>query len=145
MFIDQLTNVDSLPVLERMMQFAGARHRVIAHNVANLSTPDFRSVDVSVADFQRELGRAVDARRAKFGGPRGELDVKSSKQVRFGPHHMELHPEAGDGDILFHDRNNRDLERTMQDLAENVAVFRVASELHKQAVGQLRLAISERV
>ena len=45
--IDGVTNADSIPVLERMMQFAGARHRLLVHDIANLDTPDFRPVVVS--------------------------------------------------------------------------------------------------
>ena len=53
--IDGVTNADALPVLERLMQFAGRRHQIIVNNIANLDTPGFRPVDVSVDDFRAEL------------------------------------------------------------------------------------------
>ena len=58
---------------------------------------------------------------------------------------MELHPKTPSRGILFHDRNNRDLERMMQDLAENVAVFRIVTDLLKNQYSKIRDAISERV
>lgn len=147
--IQGLTNADALPTLERVIQFAGARHRLIAHNIANLTTPRFQAVDAPVDEFQTELNRAIDARRDAFGGHRGELEFRSTRHIRAGRRSgsggLEVEPAANGRNIMFHDRNNRDLERTMQDLAENVAVFRIASELHKHSINQLRTAIAERV
>ena len=48
--IDGLNNADALPVLERVLQFAGQRHRLIVNNIANLNTPGFRPMDVSRID-----------------------------------------------------------------------------------------------
>jgi hypothetical protein len=47
--------------------------------------------------------------------------------------------------VLFQDRNNRDLERLMQDVAENSAAFRVASDLYRQQAALVRGAMAERV
>jgi flagellar basal body rod protein FlgB len=47
--------------------------------------------------------------------------------------------------VLFHDRNNRDLERLMQGLAENTTTYRVAADLLRSRYDVLRTAISQRV
>jgi len=146
MFIDQLTNADALPALGAMAQFAARRQTLIQHNIANASTPNFQHKDVSIAGFQKSLRSAVDDRRARFGGHRGELNVEDTREVKWdrrGGGRLHLHPGTSSGNILFHDRNNRDLERMMQDLVENVAVFRVATELMKAHVGLLSSAIRE--
>lgn len=145
MLIDQLTNADAIPTLEAMVQFSGQRQKLIAHNIANFDTPDFQAMDVSPAAFQRQLGDAVERRRERFGGIRGPIELESSDEVRQTDSGLSLTPRPISRNIMFHDRNNRDLERTMQDLVENVAVFRVASELLKSRVDLLRSAISERV
>jgi flagellar basal-body rod protein FlgB len=150
MFIDSLVNADALPTLEKAAQFAGRRQAVIAHNIANISTPRFQQRDVSIADFRAELASAVDERRRRFGGQRGELPLRSTSEVavvqgRAGQSRLELRPGTPSGNVLFHDRNDRDLERLMQDLAENSATFRVATELFKSRLGLLQQAISERV
>ena len=146
MFIEQVTNADAAPVLEAAIQFSGRRHAMIAHNIANLDTPDFLPVDVSVKDFQSQLAEAVDRRRTEFGGARGDLRIKSSSEVsQDAKGNLDLHPRPSSKNILFHDRNNRDLERSMQDLVENVATFRVASELLKQHTATMRLAIGGRL
>jgi flagellar basal-body rod protein FlgB len=147
-FIEGLTNADALPTLERAMQFASKRQTLLAHNLANVSTPMFQPKDVSVSRFQQVLGQAIDQRRARYGGHRGALHLRNTSEVRTSgtrSGELELRPSTASGNILFHDRNDRDLERMMQDLAENVAYFRVASELYRSHMSQLRTAISMRI
>ena len=139
--IDGVTNSDLVPVLERMLQFAGARHRLIVNNIANLDTPGFRPVDVSVSAFQEQIGRAIDARRRGFGG----FEPADSNQVEFSPTGVRLHPGPVGANILFHDQNDRDLERSMQDLVENFLTFRLAADLLRSRFDLINTAIRERV
>jgi flagellar basal-body rod protein FlgB len=144
--IGELSNSGAIPSLELMVRFAGARQRVLAHNVANLDTPDFRPTDVSPAAFQSALGRAIDQRRARTGGMTGELPFGGNAQVRReADGRLTLRPTSPSGSILFHDRNNRDLERLMQDNTENASALRVAVDLLRSRYEILRTAISERV
>lgn len=145
MFIQELTNSGAIPSLELMARFAGARQRVIAHNVANLDTPDFRPLDVSPREFQKALGKAIEARRAATG-ENGPLAFKGTDQVKLGADGgLTLLPGTPSGNILFHDRNNRDVESLMAQQAENVGVFRTSIELLRSRYGILQSAISERV
>lgn len=143
MLIDQITNADAMPVLERTIQFAARRQELLAHNIANFSTPNFRPRDVSVADFQESLGEAVDRRRA-CGAGRGGLALESTREVKVTARGLALHAGRPSGNILFHDRNDRDLERTMQDMVENLTAFRVASDLLKSRMELMNAAIRER-
>ena len=146
MFIDDVTNAGAIPALELSMRFAGARHGLLTHNIANMDTPNFQTRDVSPEGFQAVLGEAIDRRR-ETGVDWGELKWEESQEVRKGEDGQELRlrPTTTSGNILFHDRNNRDLERLMQDLAENTAFFRVSSDLLRQQVAHIRGAIAERV
>lgn len=146
MRIDDLANADALPTLSAMLRFAGQRHRLIAHNIANISTPDFRPKDVSIKDFQRELGSAIDKRRQSFGGTRGELNIRQTRELRRDARgDLKLVPREAGRNVLFHDRNNRDLERLMQDLVENASAHRFAADMIRSRFDLLRTAISERV
>jgi flagellar basal-body rod protein FlgB len=126
--IDGVLNAEAIPVLERLARFAGARHRLIANNIANIDTPGYRPVDLSVSDFQAQLAEAVDGRRAGRPAPSWELE-----------------PRPTAANILFHDGNDRDLERTMQDLVENFLTFRTATELMRSRFDLIRTAIRERI
>lgn len=135
----------SMPVLERMVQFTGARQQLIAHNIANLSTPYFKAKDLDPAQFQAQLRDAIGKRSRKPNAMRQELELGSSKQVRMRRGQMQFRPEQKNENILFHDQNNRDVERTMQDLVENALAHRTSVELLKSQFDLLRTAIRERV
>lgn len=142
--IDGVTNTEGLSVLERLVQFSGQRHRLIVNNIANFDTPGYRPLDVSVRDFQAQMRDAIDERRtsARSGG---SLNLEDSAQIEFSAGSMMLHPTPIGENILFHDGNDRDLERTMQDLVENFFTFRIATELLRSRYDILRSAIAERV
>jgi flagellar basal-body rod protein FlgB len=146
MFIDDVLNSGSIPTLELALRFAGQRQALINHNIANLDTPDFRPLDASPAQFQQVLGKAIDARRARTGGEHGALEWgKTAELTRDGDGELRVMPGTPSSGVLFHDRNNRDLERLMQDNAENAAAFRVAGDMLKNRHDALRAAIAERV
>src|SRR2546423_8709020 len=105
MLIQDLENAGSLPVLSRMLQFAAQRQKLLAHNIANMETPDFRPLDVSVADFQKNLAKAVDRRREGAGGLQGELPASDSREVTNTTGTLTLHPRTPSGNVLYHDRN----------------------------------------
>ena len=148
MMIDDVTSSGAMPVLEATMRFAGARNRILAHNIANLDTPDFRPMDVSPTGFQAQLRKAVEERRARSGGAHGglsSLGIQDSREVQFSPSgNIQLKPRTSSSNILFHDRNNRDLEKSVQSIVENVGVFRVASDLLRSKYETLRIAMTER-
>lgn len=147
MFIDDVTSSGAVPVLEASLRFASQRLRLVAGNIANISTPDYRQRDVSVADFRRELSRAIDDRRSAFGGEKGELGLRSTRELRVhgsGPACFDLVPRTTSGNVLFHDRNNRDAEGLMQDLVETTQAHRVAAELLRGRFEMIRSAIAQR-
>ncbi len=141
--IQGLFDGGATPVLERMVQFTSARHRLIAHNIANLSTPRFRPRDISVEGFQAQLGEAIDRRRATRGVFNGPLKIKDSRSVRMGRDRVELTAEQTGDNVLFHDQNDRSMEHQMKALAENAMAHNTAIELLKNQFDLLRSAIRE--
>lgn len=148
--LDQLNTAGALPALEKTIRFAAARHTLISHNIANLETPGFQPLDVDPTSFQAELAAAIDERRSggtgNRGGNHGDLKLDSTREIEMlKGGGMRLNPRTSSGNILFHDRNNRDLERTMQALVENASAFRVATDMLRSRTAMLRDAMSERV
>lgn len=141
MLLTGLTSADGMATLEASMRFAAQRQRLIAHNIANLTTPDFRQVDADPRAFQRSLGEAVERDRAGRG-----FVLAQTREMAVGPDGaLTLTPRKPSGNILAHDRNNRDLEGLMKDLAENALAFRVSADLMRGRMELLRTAISQRV
>lgn len=142
---DSLFNSGGVGALSRTMQFAARRHDVIANNIANLSTPGFRTQDVDPKAFQAELARAVQARNESTGQARdAPLEFQDTEQIHFGRDSVSITPKPSSQGILFHDGNDRDLERTMQSLTENVMVYRQAAELLQSRFNMLESVIRER-
>ena len=138
--IQGVLTTGALPVLERLVQFTARRHEVLTDNIANLSTPYFKPRDLDPATFQAALREAIDTRRRRpnptsglLPADRTELPLPGAAE---GGHHQG---------ILFHDQNNRDLERIMQSLAENTMVHNATVQMIRNQFDMLRMAIRERL
>ncbi len=147
MSIRDLSSGGASASLEAMLKFSAQRQKILAHNIANIDTPNFQAKDVDPKEFQRLLGEAIDKRRAGKGGASGGgLDFGSSRQIKVDRSgRMTLTPMSATDGVLFHDRNQRDLERMMQDLVENASMFRVAADMIRQRRTQILGAIAQRV
>ena len=105
----------------------------------------------SVEGFQSVLREAIAARRNANGGRSGGLpwsETSGMTKVHSSDGDstdFTLHPTKPSGNILFHDRNNRDLETTMQQMVENAQVHKLATDLLRSRFALLGQAISERV
>ena len=142
MSLFRLVNSDGIDVLQRTMEFAGQRHALITHNISNLTTPNFQPVDVSPRSFQAAMQKAVEARREEHPGVQQmPLRPRDTREMTFHREGMTLHPRAAEHNIMFHDRNDRDLERMMQDLAENSMVYRQMSEMLRNRYALMTAAI----
>jgi len=135
----------ALPALQRLMQFTEARQQLLSHNIANVSTPNFRPADVRPADFQAALGEAIDRRRDSGRAFHGPLEMRDQRGMEFDRGGTTLRPEPLGRGILFHDRNDRDLERLMQDLAENTMAHEGAVQMLNQQYRVMETAIRERL
>src|SRR5690554_3020344 len=105
-FVSRLLNQGNAPLIEQTLEFSAARHKLLAENMVNASTPGYVQKDLSVARFQKLLRERAEARRNASPG-----------SVRFDDIKGEMtHPRWG---ILFHDRNNRSMEHLVTEQAKN--------------------------
>ncbi len=128
---DRLFNSDTTPVLERMIQFTAARHKLIAEDIINVSTPNYRQKDLSLEKFQEMIRDRLEQR--EDAGP-GE--------VRFDDIRSDIEePQRG---MLFHDGANRSMEQLMTDQAKNALMHNVAVEMLRRQFQTLELALKDR-
>jgi len=146
MFFSELTSSGAIPALTVSLQFSARRHEMLASNVANLNTPNYQPENVEPAAFQEALGDAIDRRRELTGGHRGEITLRGSREVQTDRRgNVRLNPDPINRGPLRHDRNNSDLDSTMQAIAENTMVYRMSAELLRSRFNHLQSAISLRV
>jgi flagellar basal-body rod protein FlgB len=132
MFIERLINQTNAPLAERVVQFAAARQRLIAENVANVDTPGYRQKDLSSAKFFSMLRERAAGRRDAAPGATSFSDIDAELE----------HPTRG---ILFHDGNNRSMEQLASDQAKNGLLYTVAIEILRKQFSSMEMALKERV
>ena len=144
MMLESLLNRGSLPVLQQVMSFTEARHNVLANNVSNFDTVGYKMQDLPEAEFFAELDRAVQRRNG--GGAGAPLEMRSTKNMSWDDQgRIEASAVEIEGsNILFHDENNRFVEKQMSAMAENGLRHNIASELLRQQYNLLRRAIRGR-
>jgi flagellar basal-body rod protein FlgB len=108
-------------LLERVLDEATLRHRVIAHNMANVNTPGFHRREVHFADH---LAAAVAA---------GDADAIRSAQ---------LEVQQANDPPLRPDGNNVSLEREMGDMMKNSVVYNAVTQLISARIAGYRSAIT---
>jgi flagellar basal-body rod protein FlgB len=132
MFIERLMNQTNAPLVERVLDFAAARHRLIAENMANIDTPGYRQKDLSQAKFFSMLRERAAQRADSAPGTTSFDDISADVQ----------NPIKS---ILFHDQNNRSMEELAADQAKNGLLYTMAIEILRKQFSQMEMALRERV
>lgn len=126
---------DTISLLERSLNLRSLQHRVLASNIANMDTPNYKAVEISVAE---EMSRNQDSVpgiqlvRTQTGhlplkhNPADSVNLKVAKPPQFSL--------RGDG-------NTVDLDRTMGRLAENTLLYKTVAQLISQKFSGLKKAI----
>ena len=134
---DILFRKTSIPVLQRSLDASALRHRVIANNLANISTPNYRRKEVS---FEEELGKATitSAIQGITTNPKhlplGRKEVFQAEPVQFEPE------DASDKSGI----NNVDIDQEMAELAKNQVYYTYAARLLTRNFNALRASIRGR-
>ena len=132
MFVERLLNQGNAPLLEQMLKFTAARHKLIAENVVNVSTPNYRQKDLSVEKFQDMLSDRVAVKADSPPGAVGFADIQAEVET----------PTNG---ILFHDGGNRSMEQLVTDQAKNAMMHNLVVELLRKQYSSLENALQERI
>lgn len=145
MLIEGLLNRGSAPVLERVMSFTESRQAVLANNVSNFDTVGYKMKDLSKEAFFGALREAVDRRSSRGAG--ASLEVASTRQLQWdGRGRLQAQAEpVADSNILFHDGNNRFVEKQMSEMAQNAMLHNVTAELLRGQYSLLQTAIRGRL
>jgi flagellar basal-body rod protein FlgB len=133
--IDQVV---SSPVLEQTVNFAAARHNVLAGNIANIDTPGYRARDLSTALFQQRLREAIEARDTpESEGSDTSADDSSTVSD------LATNIVGAFEPILRHDDGNVSLEQQVAELTKNQMLYNMAVALLTSQFHSLEAAINE--
>lgn len=127
-----LPETRTVSLLEKMATFAQKRQEVLAGNIANISTPGYRTRDLPVDDFQRALRKAIDLQQPKPPSLSDQLFPNLSRQQSpedvFKPELFQA-SERKPGDLTFQDSANRSIETEVMEMTRNSLSQAAAIEL----------------
>src|SRR5690606_32515070 len=109
MWIEQLFASRAENAVRLTARFAEERHKVLAHNIANVDTPGYRARRLDADAFRDALGEAYAAARADG---RDALELRGGRHVSTdaaGRLHVEPQTEPPEN-VLFHDGTSARLE-----------------------------------
>lgn len=142
MWLDRLLESRTRSALELAARFTEQRHKVLAENVANVDTPDYRTRRLDATAFQSALQSAIgESRRA--GNERLEL---RSAQVSTGANgELRTTPVVEPAsNVLHHDGTNARLESLMTDAQQNALSHSLSMSLLRGKFDSLLTAIRGR-
>ena len=144
MWIDRLLESETTRAVELTASFAEQRHRVLAENLANVDTPNYRTKTLDPHAFQQSLQEALD-RTADAGSDR--LELRGNAQVTTGTGgQLEVQPVVEPAqNVLFHDGTNARLERTLADVNENSLLYEMSVNFLHNRYQNMLTAIRGRV
>lgn len=145
MFLEGLLERGAVPVLQKAMSFSQQRHKILVNNVSNFDTIGYKVKDLPVAKFHRALRDAVERRDSRGGSE--PLQVKANRHFCWNSHgRLEVKPqEVKNNNILFHDQNNRFIEKQLVAMNKNTGMHQMVSTMLRQQYDLLQTAIRERL
>jgi flagellar basal-body rod protein FlgB len=142
--LDRLFDSSTIPLLAQVAAFTERRHEVLTGNIANISTPDYRTRDLPVAEFQAALADAV-ARRTPEGAPgQAGWSFASTPGAELFPQTLSRAVQGPGRTLTFQDGNNRSIEQEVMEITKNSLMQSVAIELMNAQLNRLQAVISER-
>ena len=146
--IERLFQSTTVPVLEQVVAFTQARHGVLAGNVANLDTPEYKTRDLSPELFQEKLREALQERdRPSSPNPMSSnYGYYQSTTVEDDRRNLDDFRDVKDSmkSILYHDESDVAIEKQITEIAKNQARHNLALSLMISQFQLLEAAISER-
>lgn len=143
MFLTDIVNRGTLPALEKLSAFTEHRQRVLAENIANIDTPNYKAKHLDPKAFQVALGEALDRRKEDKTQP---FIMDTHEQFRTDERgRLVVTPTVHPENILFHDGTNVSIEKQMSALAENAMTHELSNELLRGKFTGLLTAIRGRM
>jgi len=139
----------ALDSLEKTVEFAERRHSVLATNIANMDTPDYKTRDLSLENFQQSLKDVIEIKRTMAEdspGPRFDvLEGPDRNETAVSQDEAVQNVFDSMRQVVYHDGSDDSLEMQVTRLAKNQSMHSTAIALMRSQFQTLRMAISENI
>ena len=123
-----------VPKVQKHLDLAAARQKLIAGNIANSSTKGYRARDIN---FQEEFNRAT-GKTSRIPGA-----TTHSKHIPLGQHKNRA-PEVDEQKVKNGDLNSVDIDKEMSSMAQNNLLFTISATMLQRKFDGIRKVISSR-
>ncbi len=127
-----------LDLIKRDLDAVVIRHNVIADNIANADTPNFKRAEVS---FESELKRALDSEKS----PKYPTKMTHPKHIPFEEviDYRKVKPKITiDYDTFYrNDKNGVDIDKEMVDFTKNAMRYNLLIEMYNRNVRKLEMVM----
>ena len=130
--ITAILNKTAFPSLVRNLDLCSINRKVIAHNIANVNTPDYQKKEVAFNDILQRTA--------------GSLNIRATQ-----PGHFSASPNQNARIISSKDKeiksgvNNVDIDHEMVELAKNQMEFNFSATILARLFKTMKSCINERV
>ena len=134
--LDQIMRAPVLDYMERAISVANLRHEVIADNVANVNTPNFKRSEVV---FEELLAREL------YGDKGNKLPLVRTHDKHLPVAHIgsiEARIERDDRTAMRVDNNNVDIDMEMASLAKNQLNYNALATRIGDYISKVRTTIT---
>lgn len=127
---------ENIDIFKKVLDLRSERHNIISSNVANIDTPNYKSVDIS---FEEQLRSAADS-----DSGRG-LKKTHDNHLPGGVRDIEnIKPEINiDNSPSGIDGNNVDIDKEVTKMAENTIMYNAVAQLIRQEFDDLKYTIDQ--
>lgn len=123
-----------IAALEHTLTFAQRRHELLAGNLANVDTPEYRSRDLDINEFQNALAESID----NAARPVSHTSAPYTRDDLYSG------PRKATEQVVFHDGSDVSLEHQVTEMAKNQHLHGLAITTMRSQFALLRAAITER-
>jgi flagellar basal-body rod protein FlgB len=144
--LDAIFDGTTIPLLQKVARFGERRQEVLAANVANIDTPNYKRRDLPIEAFQEALRAAIASGRSRTdSAPVAQASISGMPAAprAADPFTSKLFQaiEATSPSITFQDNNNRSIEYEMMQMTKNAIMQNYATELINAQISMLQAAI----
>jgi flagellar basal-body rod protein FlgB len=118
----------------RFLDLSSLQHKLVSSNVANVSTPGYRSMGI---DFKGELAKSTGQNNRLAG------TLTDTKHIPLGQH-PERMPVVNHEKVTSGDLNSVDIDREVPRMAQNELEFTTAARLLQKKFDGMRKAITSK-
>ncbi|MEN6350756.1 MAG: flagellar basal body rod protein FlgB [Syntrophomonas sp.] len=138
--LEKIFSSSTIPLLNKAMDVASDRDTVIADNIANVDTPNFKRRELI---FEEKLKKVLDSQTN-----RGKLNISNPRHIQIGGVNswQDLQPEIiqMNDESYRNDENNVDIDVEMAKRTKNELYYDTLAQSMTQELRLLRLAITGR-